>query len=133
MDNCIFCKIIRGEIPSAKVYEDENFLAFLSINPINPGHTLVIPKKHVEYLFDMEDEDLGNIMKICKRVARALEKSFQPATGKIGIMVAGLEVSHTHIHLIPMNSEKDLNFEKAQSVTPEELSRNAEIIKEALL
>ncbi|OGE72074.1 hypothetical protein A2617_02830 [Candidatus Daviesbacteria bacterium RIFOXYD1_FULL_41_10] len=129
MDNCVFCKIIRGEIPSAKVFEDEDFLAFLTINPINPGHTLVIPKKHISYVFDMEDSELGKFLMVCKPIAKALEKAFNPKTGKIGIMVAGLEVPHAHIHLIPMESEGDLNFANAKSVSPDELSQNAEKIK----
>lgn len=119
--DCIFCKIVKGEIPSYKVSEDENFYAFLTINPINPGHTLVIPKSHVSYIFDMEEESLANLMKACKPIALTLQQKLKPKTGKIGIMVAGLEVPHTHIHLIPMNSEGDLNFDKAKSSTPDEL------------
>ncbi|MFH0936780.1 MAG: HIT family protein [Candidatus Daviesbacteria bacterium] len=132
MDNCIFCKIVKGEIPAAKVWEDENFLAFLTISPINQGHTLVISKKHVPYIFDMEDEELGKFLAVCKPIAKALVKAFNPITGKIGIMVAGLEVEHAHFHLIPMNGEGDLNFSKAKTVPFEELEKNAAKIREII-
>lgn len=121
MENCIFCKIIKGEIPSFRISEDEDHLAFLSIAPIKPGHTLVIPKKHSEYLFDMEDLELANLVKFSKPVAQELQKTLEPNTGKVGVMVAGLEVAHTHIHLIPMDSEGDLDFSKAKNSNPEEL------------
>lgn len=121
MENCIFCKIARGEIPSFKVWESDNHLAFLSIAPIMPGHTLVIPKSHSEYIFDMEDASLANLIKECKPVAKLLKEKLNPKTGKIGVMVAGLEVSHTHIHLIPMDSEGDLTFAKAKTTGLEEL------------
>ncbi len=123
MANCIFCKIINNEIPSFKVAEDGQFLAFLSIAPINPGHTLVIPKKHSEYIFETEDEILSKILIFSKPIAKKLEKAIKPKTGKIGIMVAGLEVPHTHIHLIPMDQEDDLTFQKAKQVSMEELKR----------
>lgn len=119
--NCIFCKIVKGEIPSAKVWEDENNFAFLSISPIMPGHTLIIPKKHCAYIFDMEDEDLAKLIKASKPLAKKLKKVFNPKTGRIGIMVAGLEVPHAHVHLIPMDSQHDLSFSNAKSATPEEL------------
>lgn len=119
--DCIFCIIIKGEIPSYKIAEDENHFAFLSISPIKAGHTLVIPKNHSEYLFDMEDESLSDLIKFSKPVAKKLEKALKPKTGKIGVMVAGLEIPHTHIHLIPMDSEGDLDFGKAKSASPEEL------------
>lgn len=121
MDACIFCKIVKGEIPSAKVWENNEHLAFLSIAPIMPGHTLVIPKKHSDYLFDMDDEALGKLIKASKPVAIKLKIAMNPKTGKIGVMVAGLEVPHTHIHLIPMNSEGDLTFAKAKLTSLEKL------------
>lgn len=133
MNDCIFCKIVKGEIPSFKIWEDEDFVAFLSIAPISPGHTLLIPKKHSEYIFDMDDELLGKFLTAAKPVSNALTKALSPATGKIGIMVAGLEVPHTHLHLIPMNSEGDLNFSKANpNVSKEELAMVADKIKRAL-
>lgn len=121
MNDCIFCKIVKGEIPSFKIWEDSKHLAFLSIAPIMPGHTLLIPKSHSEYIFDMEDEDLGNLLKASKPVAKLLKEKIQPKTGKIGIMVAGLEVPHTHIHLIPMDSEGDLTFANAKTATKDAL------------
>lgn len=121
MDNCIFCKIIKGKILSYKVAEDEEFYAFLSIAPINPGHTLVIPKKHTTYIFDTEEKILSKILIFSKPIAKKLEKAIQPKTGKIGIMVAGLEVPHTHIHLIPMDKEGDLTFSRAKQASPEDL------------
>lgn len=133
MDNCIFCKIIKGEIPAEKVWEDESYLAFLTIRPINPGHTLLIPKAHVSYLFDMEDQLLGGLFIAAKPLVRALMKAFNPVTGKVGVMVAGLEVDHTHVHLIPLNSEVDLNLSRAKSGVPiEQLQKDTERIKAAL-
>jgi histidine triad (HIT) family protein len=129
MDSCVFCKIVSGDIPSFKVSENDDFLAFLSIAPIKPGHTLVIPKKHSEYLFDMEDSEMAELVKFSKPVARKLEKSMEPKTGKVGAMVAGLEVAHTHIHLIPMDEEGDLNFSNASPTDPEELRPVLEKIK----
>ncbi len=132
MDTCVFCKILKGEIPSFKVWEDENFLAFLTIEPINPGHTLVIPKKHVDYIFDLDDPDLGQLMIACKPVAKALKKAFNPLSGKIGIMVAGQEVPHVHVSLIPINHESDLTTERAKKAASEDLQETAEKIKTAL-
>lgn len=122
MDSCIFCKIIQGTIPSFKVAENEEFLAFLSIAPIKSGHTLIIPKKHSEYIFDMGDNDLGKMMAFSKPVAEKLKLKLQPKTGKVGIMVAGLEVPHTHLHLIPMDAEDDLSFEKATQASNQKLT-----------
>lgn len=129
MDDCIFCKIIKGDIPSFKVFENENYLAFLSIAPIKPGHTLVIPKKHSEYIFEMEDGELSGLMAASKPVAKILQEKLQPKTGKIGVMVAGLEVAHTHIHLIPMDAEGDLSFEKASPTSNQRLTDMLEILK----
>lgn len=131
MENCIFCKIVKGKIPSYKVWEDENHFAFLSIAPIMPGHTLVIPKAHSEYIFEMEDSALADLVKFSKPIAQKLKIALNPKTRKIGIMVAGLEVPHTHIHLIPMDFEGDLTFEKAKSATPEELKTVLEKISNA--
>lgn len=133
MEDCVFCKIINGEIPAAKVWEDENYIAFLSIAPINPGHTLIIPKKHTDYIFDLSDKDLGELMIVCKPIAFAIKKAFNPKLGRVGIMVAGGEVPHVHIHLIPMNHEGDLTFDRQKPNTPaEEIKRNTEKIKENL-
>ncbi len=129
MDNCVFCKIINNQIPAEKVWEDENFLAFLSIEPINPGHILVIPKKHIDYIFDMENSELGRLFIACKPIARALKEVLKPVSGKIGIMVAGLEILHAHVSLIPINNEGDLTFSRAKRASTEELQQNTDKIK----
>lgn len=104
----IFSKIAAGEIPSYKCAESEDFYAFLDINPLVQGHTLVIPRREVDYIFDMEDEEIAEFQKFAKKVAVALKNAF-PCI-KVGEAVLGLEVPHAHIHLIPMQSEKDMNF-----------------------
>ncbi len=102
----IFTKIIQGDIPSYKIAEDDRFYAFLDINPLAKGHTLVIPKQETDYLFDLEDELLGDMMIFSKRVAKAIQ-TVVPCN-RIALMVAGLEVPHAHIHLLPIQTEKDL-------------------------
>lgn len=104
----IFSRIIAGEIPSYKIAEDDRFYAFLDINPVNWGHTLVVPKKETDYIFDIEDNDLGEMMVFAKKVAKAL-KSVMPCR-KIGVTVLGLEVPHAHIHLVPLQKEGDMDF-----------------------
>jgi histidine triad (HIT) family protein len=104
----LFTKIVYGEIPCYKVAEDENFLAFLDINPLTKGHTLVIPKIEVDYIFDLEDTLLAAMNVFAKKVARAIDKSVD--CKRVGIAVVGLEVPHAHIHLIPLNNIGDLNF-----------------------
>lgn len=104
----IFSKIVDGDIPSYKVAEDERFYAFLDINPLVKGHTLVIPKREVDYIFDLEDEELAALHVFAKRVARAIQAAFP--CRKVGEAVLGLEVPHAHIHLVPMKQEGDLNF-----------------------
>ncbi|HNX68738.1 MAG TPA: HIT family protein [Candidatus Omnitrophota bacterium] len=126
----IFTKIIAGEIPAHKVLEDDRYLAFLDLRPVNPGHTLVIPKQEVDYIFDMEDDLLEGLMVFSKKVARAIKKAFP--CKKVGIMVAGIEVPHTHIHLIPINGVSDLNFARAKSSSQEELAAAAELIRKNL-
>lgn len=133
MENCVFCKIIQKKLPCYKVWENDEFLAFLSIAPINPGHTLVIPKQHLDYFFDLEEEILSQIMIVSKLVARALKKAFHPKTGKVGVMIAGGGVAHAHVHLIPMDNEYDLTFERQKhNVSPEEFEKNLQKIKENL-
>lgn len=115
----IFTKIANGEIPAYKIAEDENYLAFLDIFPVAKGHTLVIPKKEVDYLFDLDDEMYLGLQLFAKKVAEGL-KAAVPCV-KVGVLVLGLEVPHAHIHLVPMQSEADLlNFSKKQKFTPEE-------------
>ncbi len=105
----IFTKIVKGEIPAHKVAENENYLAFLDISPVAKGHTLVIPKKEVDYLFDLDDELYSGLQLFAKKVAKGLKKAVP--CPKVGLLVLGLEVPHAHIHLIPMQNEADvLNF-----------------------
>ena len=106
----IFSKIIAGEIPCYKVAEDDNFLAFLDIKPLAKGHTLVIPKEEVDYIFDMPDELLAELHIFAKKVAKGIEKVVE--CERIGIAVLGLEVAHAHVHLIPINDIGDINFKK---------------------
>ena len=115
----IFSKIAAGEIPSYKCAEDEQFYAFLDINPLAKGHTLVIPRREVDYIFDMEDDEIAAFQVFAKKVAVALKKAFP--WKKVAQVVLGLEVPHAHIHLIPMNSEGDVDFRKEKlSLTEEE-------------
>jgi histidine triad (HIT) family protein len=104
----IFSKIIAGEIPCYKIAESDEYLAFLDIRPLQKGHTLVIPKRENDYIFDLEDKELEGLMLFAKRVALAMKKSID--CNRIGLSVIGLEVPHTHIHLIPINSIADMNF-----------------------
>jgi len=114
----IFSKIAAGEIPSYKCAEDENFYAFLDINPVAKGHTLVIPRREVDYIFDMEDDELAAFQLFAKKVALAIKRVFP--CRKVAQIVLGLEVPHAHIHLIPMNSEADVDFRKPKLELPEE-------------
>lgn len=128
----IFLKIIAGEIPSHKVAENEHFLAFLDINPLAKGHTLVIPKKEIDYIFDMDDTWYSEFQLFAKQVAHAIKKVIP--CEKIGVAVIGLEVAHAHIHLVPINSINDLDFGKPNlKLTPEELAGIAEAINKAFV
>jgi histidine triad (HIT) family protein len=126
----IFTKIVNGEIPAWKVAEDENYFAFLDIFPVAKGHTLVIPKKEVDYLFDLDDETYLGLQLFAKKVAIGIQKAIP--CKKVGVMVLGLEVPHAHIHLVPMQSEADmLNFSKKLSFTKDEMAEiTAAIAKE---
>ena len=127
----IFSKIAEGEIPSYKCAENEEFYAFLDINPLVKGHTLVIPRREVDYIFDMEDDELARFEVFAKKVAVAIKKAF-PCL-KVGQAVLGLEVPHAHIHLIPMQSEKDMLFTNPKlKLTPEEFQAVAEAIRAEL-
>jgi histidine triad (HIT) family protein len=126
----IFTKIINGEIPSYKIAEDDNYYAFLDINPLARGHALVIPKNETDYLLDIEDYELGGLMIFAKKVGLAIEKVV--ACKRIGITVIGLEVPHAHIHLIPLNSLYDMDFKQPKlSFTNDEYTRLAEQIRSA--
>ena len=127
----IFSRIIAGEIPCYKVAEDDRFFAFLDINPLVKGHTLVIPKQEVDYIFDLNDEDLAAMHVFAKSVALAIQKVFP--CKKVGEAVLGLEVPHAHIHLIPMQNEKDMLFSNPKlKLTDEEFKAVAEAIRAVL-
>ena len=129
----IFSKIVTGEIPSYKVAENDHFIAFLDINPLAEGHTLVIPKQEIDYIFDIPADQLGEMMKFAQKVAKGIEQVIP--CKKIGVAVLGLEVPHAHIHLVPMQSEADLlNFSKKLSFSKEEMAEiTAAIAKEIQL
>ena len=123
----IFSRIIAGEIPCYKIAEDQNNFAFIDINPVAPGHVLVVPKKEVDYLFDLNDQDYASLQLFAKQVATAV-KAAMPCV-RVGVAVMGLEVPHAHIHLIPINEEKDMNFFKEKVQLPqEEMVRIAQAI-----
>ena len=116
----IFTKIVNGEIPCYKITEDDNFLAFLDVNPNAIGHTLCIPKQEIDKLFDLEDELYMGLMQFSKKVAIALEKTVP--CKRIGMSVIGLEVPHAHVHLIPLNEMEDIRFQKKVSLSKEEFT-----------
>lgn len=127
----IFSKIAAGEIPCHKIAEDDRFFAFLDINPLVEGHTLVIPKQETDYIFDIDNDQLAALTVFAKNVARGIKKAIP--CRKVGMAVYGLEVPHAHIHLVPINRESDMFFgnEKLR-VTPEELAATAEKIRKEL-
>jgi len=127
----LFSKIIQGEIPCHKIAEDENYFAFLDIRPLKRGHTLVIPKKEEDYIFNLDDETLSGLILFAKKVAIAIKKSI-PCL-RVGVTVIGLEVPHTHIHLIPMESEKDINFSNPKlQFSSEEMNEVVQQIRDNL-
>ncbi|MEO6098181.1 MAG: HIT family protein [Fibrobacteria bacterium] len=126
----IFTRIIKGEIPCEKILEDADFFAFLDIKPINPGHTLVVPKFEVDELFEVSDDILAKAMPFAKRVASALKQSVP--CRRIGVIVAGFEVPHAHIHLIPIEAEGELSFDRARPAKPEELAAIGKRIRERI-
>ena len=127
----IFSRIVAGEIPCYKIAEDENYFAFLDINPLQKGHTLVIPKHEVDYIFDLSDEEIAGLQVFAKKVAIAIRKAI-PCV-KVGQCVLGLEVPHAHIHLVPMQSEADMRFTNPHlTLAPEEFNEIAESIRTQL-
>jgi len=126
----LFTRIIQGEIPSAKLYEDDRFYAFLDIRPIREGHALLIPKKEIDYIFDLPDDLLGDMLTTARPIARALEQHIP--CKKIGLMVAGLEVPHCHLHLVPIDSVGDLNFANAKETDPDALHNLAAKVRKTL-
>jgi len=126
----IFSKIIKGDIPSYKIAEDNNYYAFLDIFPLQKGHTLVIPKKEVDYIFDLSDDDYIGLMLFAKKVSEKIEKVI--GCERVGLTVIGLEVPHAHIHLIPINKEKDMNFSSPKlKLSQKEFEKIAKEISEA--
>jgi histidine triad (HIT) family protein len=121
----IFTKIIKGEVPCYKVAEDENFIAFLDILPVAKGHTLVVPKKQVDYIFDLDDDTLSAMFRFAKKVANAMKPNVECT--KIGVAVIGLDVPHTHVHLVPISGTVDLDFTKERlQFSSEELAAIAD-------
>ena len=123
----IFTRIVRGEIPSYKVAEAERFFAFLDINPLTKGHTLVVPKQETDYLFDLDDRTLADMIVFAKRIARKLKEKIE--CKRVAVVVLGLEVPHAHIHVIPLQDEKDVDFHKEKlKLSPEEFRAIADTI-----
>jgi histidine triad (HIT) family protein len=128
----IFTRIINGEIPCYKVAEDDNYFAFLDINPLREGHTLVVPKRETDYIFDLDDRQLSGIILFSKKVAVAI-KSVIPCN-RIGVAILGLEVPHAHIHLVPMDTMDDINFKRPKlKFTPEEFKETAAKIQKQVI
>ena len=127
----IFSKIIAGEIPCHKIYEDENHLAFLDVMPLVRGHVLVVPKKEIDYIFDFSEEEMANMWKFALPVAKAIKKAIP--CKKVGTAVIGLEVPHAHIHLVPMETANDLNFTREKlKVSSDELAQISELIRNCI-
>lgn len=124
----IFSKIINGELPSYKVAENDKFYAFLDINPITWGHTLVVPKTEIDYFFDLDDETIGEMMVFVKRVSEAIKEAIP--CRKVGMAVLGLEVPHAHVHLVPLKTEGDMDFKhKVENPSPEKMQEVCESIR----
>lgn len=125
--NCIFCKIIKGEIECDKISEDKKFWVMLDVAPINPGHTLIIPKKHTNYIFDLKNKEYKELMLKTKEVAKMLKEKLNPK--RVGIAVEGFGVPHVHVHLVPLNRGNELNPERAKPGLKEELKEILNKIK----
>ena len=125
----LFTRIIEGEIPSYRVAEDAEFYAFLDINPVQPGHTLIVPRQEVDYIFDIEDGLLGRMMVFAKQVARQIQTVTK--CRKVAVLALGLEVNHAHIHLVPINTEGDIDLKKKLQLPAEEMERIASELREA--
>jgi len=127
----IFTQIVEGQLPCHKIAENADYLAFLDINPINLGHTLVIPKEEVDYVFDLDDECFQGLMAFTKPVAMAIKQAL--SCQRVGMIVAGYEIPHAHVHLIPTNSMTDLSFSQARSASNDQLATVAEKIRKQLI
>lgn len=124
----IFTRIINREIPCYKVAEDDRYFAFLDINPLTKGHTLVVPKQETDYIFDLDDKMLGDMMIFAKKIARKIKEKID--CKRVAVVVLGMEVPHAHIHLIPINSEQEVDFHREKlKLTPEEFQKVAELIQ----
>ena len=130
MQNCIFCKIINKEIPSHTIWEDEKFVAFLDVSPVNTGHVLVVPREHHEYIFDLDDTLYADIFHAAKRLAKPLQKAIE--SKRIGLVVEGFGVDHLHVHLIPINEARQMESHNIREATHEELAHTADKIKKYL-
>jgi histidine triad (HIT) family protein len=131
METTIFTKIINGTIPNYKIAENDDFYAFLDINPLSEGHTLVVPKLAIDYVFDIDDQTLGNMMIFAKKIAIAIKKTIP--CERVGVTIIGLEVPHAHIHLIPINMVSDVNFQKEKlKLSTERFSEIAKMIAEVV-
>ena len=130
MPDCIFCKIVSKEIPASTVWENERFLTILDVQPINPGHLLIIPKQHVDVIYDLPADLYQEVFEIAKQLSVPLQKAMQPK--RIGMSVEGFGVPHAHVHLIPINAVGELNPERARTVDQEELKQIAEKIKQEI-
>ncbi len=132
MNDCIFCKIVAGEIPSYKVYEDESTFAFLDIHPINPGHILVIPKKHEPDFYNLSDEANGALFDTVKKLSKRVSEKINPK--KVGLIIAGWDVPHTHVHIVPMHDYHDITSKsmiegRKANPTEEELKKVLDVLK----
>ena len=127
----VFTRIIDGEIPGTFVWKDDQCVAFLSINPVHPGHTLVVPRKEVDEWTDLEPGLAAHLFTVAQTIGNAVNAAFSPI--RVGLLIAGLEVPHTHLHVMPIHSgEADLHLDRAGNATPEELAANAEKVRAAL-
>jgi len=120
MENCIFCKIAKGEIKPKVIFENDLYISFLDANPIAPGHTLVIPKKHTSYIFDLKDEEYSDLMLVSKNIAKILKEKLSPR--RVAVLVEGFGVDHVHVHLVPINVGGQVCLQYAKHATEKELN-----------
>ena len=131
MDTCVFCKILNGSLSAYKVWENEKFLAFLDVHPVNPGHTLVIPKHHVDYVFDLEEPLYSELFQVIKDLSEPLRRAMQAK--RIGVVVEGFGVPHLHVHLVPINGGNELDPTRAKTATAEDLAAIAVSIRNEIV
>ena len=130
MDGCVYCRIVSGEIPAVKVYEDDRVLAFLDLHPIAEGHTLVIPKAHVPFFLDLHEEDYHAVATVVQQLGRKIRAAFNPV--RLGLLVKGFDVNHTHYHLIPMQEDADITSGRYTGVPPEATAEQREAVAEKI-